>query len=119
MRKIKFRAWDKTNKKMLYDNIAIVDGDVGELGVGGDFWINKDLILQQYTGLKDKNCKEIYDGDIVINSNLGIKGYKNIGLNGNVVNIFDWANMRCLTEYVNEDEREVIGNIFENPELIK
>ena len=65
MREIKFRAWDTAQKKMLSnDDIYVFDGkpchkhEYDHIGVCGD-------ILMQYTGLKDKNGVEIYEGDVV------------------------------------------------------
>ena len=88
MREIKFRAWDKARKKMIYKFIIAPTSP----GWGG-------FIFMQYTGLRDKNGKEIYEGDVVKHS-CGAYG------------VITWINHTPT-------ESEIIGNIYENPELIK
>ena len=70
MREIKFRAWDKHLKKMfLPDTLARLHFNKGLpycfYTIKGQMIIHKALVLMQYTGLKDRNGKEIYERDIV------------------------------------------------------
>lgn len=124
MREIKFRAWHKEEKIMgevlgidiLHKEIFFSDEDV-DCYEHTDF---KDIELMQYTGLKDKNNKEIYEGDIVkLRTNHGIGVVKNYDEWGAFV--VEYIKPRPLavlgTNYYKEDI-EVIGNIYENPELL-
>jgi hypothetical protein len=79
---------------------------------GDDFPENDDdFILMQFTGLHDKNGKEIYEGDIVGSS----WGYPH-----SKVGIVDFENIiYAKHECVIPDDLEVIGNIYEHPELLK
>ena len=68
-RQIKFRVWFTDDKEMLYDDGYIhMSGTFIGVHMAGDIdaWVDWDnYILMQYTGLKDKNGKEIYEGDII------------------------------------------------------
>ena len=88
------------------------------VGYGGtNFLLNKDGLIQ-YTGLKDKNGNEIYDGDIVIDKD----GYKYKIEWSNDLAAFSFKGEHCNFGRFNKagietDETEIIGNIYENPEL--
>ena len=127
MRPIEFRAWLKDEKKMI--DVKAVDfdenGDVfsvnypeGKSYCGYD---RDNIELMQYTGLKDKNGTKIFEGDIiqVENSNFGFLDESNC--------LVKWENCGYrITDYECEDflsnfkngKCEVIGNIYENPELL-
>ena len=120
-REIKFRVWDKEDKKMKYDAQDTYDymrNNIME-DCFGDVLNNENYEVMQYTGLKDKNFKEIYEGDIMkvkppIWAKEGI--FKVIYDNGRFI-ITDnkvWQNIGTLVEY-----SEVIGNIYENLELLE
>ena len=96
MREIKFRAWDKTLNKMI-QNITWK----------GDSQSDRYSVMQ-YTGLKDKNGKEIYEGDI-----LSIDGIGRIPVKWNE------EELRWSPFIAKKTGFKIIGNIYENPGLIK
>jgi len=136
LREIKFRAWDERHKHLF---------QVQEMGYSeGKLWAvssrngykHWNCYLMQYVGLKDKNGKEIYEGDI-------LRVRINPKYCGNIT-MYNWhyINSELLYEVIWDDgmwklrapsrktdfpflfntwtlELEVIGNVFENPELIE
>ena len=120
----KFRAYDSGSLYRMYqpDEVMVGDGNIwiiDEDGVACEWIVNNDLNLMQSTGLKDKNGKEIFEGDVL--------GTKDGLLNGVVEYRSDlgmWTN--SLIRYNNFERlciialsKEVIGNIYENPELLE
>lgn len=107
MREIKFRAWLNMQEEMLYANIY----GAGELFAG------RDCEIMQYTGLKDKNGKEIYEGDILrrwINSR-GTTYPSNSKIHMILVS---WNKNSYNIKPILMDRLEIIGNIHENAELL-
>ena len=129
---IKFRIYCKSeNKMMLFNNPTLVDGDILQGGLLFKNYDHKiknvhevkpeDLILMQCTGLKDKNGKLIFEGDILLSlatkSHIGVvcwdkeKAYFKINGKGIAYN--------ALQTFCSKNAFEVIGNIYEHPELLE
>jgi len=143
MREIKFRVFNLASKKMtkpftLDEYATDQDGEFGDQNFILHFYESpydlphqvKSNPLMQFTGLKDKNGKEIYDGDI-----LSHPTYCNFDFSGKYTNDVKWGETGDSDGYshdkhfewiVGEDsladvyeQSEIIGNIYDNPELIK
>lgn len=147
MREIKFRGKSKNVNEWCYGTYIFTDDNTndpfrtrpfkeshkivfwcsGDWNMGG--WVDEEVIpetIGQYTGLRDKNGKEIYEGDI-------IRSYDSE--NNPIIHYIHWHNSNacyvatipkypCICSIVTKDwieeyDKEIIGNIHDNPDLIK
>jgi uncharacterized phage protein (TIGR01671 family) len=149
-REIKFRVWDKSLKTMIYFPNHYYEA----IYFDGKPWNDENQTPLQYTGLKDQNGKEIYEGDLIETHHkcIGIKGwnlneiieetrirevkfeeFEADGDNGNLVMgwcLNDDSLLQTIKTYSNQWGEsfswryenvywKLVGNILENPELVK
>lgn len=126
----RYRAWDGGSLCRMYspEKVMVCDSNIwvfDEDGVAGEWIVNNDLVLMQSTGLMEKNGKEIFEGDI-----LSIETDEE-----NVRVEVSWDSKHALfvfeSKKYNEKEAlgelfednsypfKIIGNIYENPELVE
>ena len=135
-REIKFRAWDKKEKKMYYvdELIWFNDGrDLTRVVCGCEvrnyryLQMPDDVELMQFTGLHDKNGKEIYEGDILKEGQYTLEPmivFWDRGLCSFELKTKDENTFEHLLDLLGENDLgyilwEVIGNIYENKNLLK
>lgn len=124
-----YRVWDSWRKRMsVVDRIYIDTKGVRLYDNFGEYWRDfSDVILMQSTGLKDKNGKEIFEGDIIKNGQdvMCMKKHNTLGFyieeKGKVEFIADCADLEEFEEDAKEvaNNIEIIGNVYENPELLE
>lgn len=128
----KFRAYDGGSLNRMYqpDEVMVGNGDIwiiDEDSVAGEWIVNNDIHLMQSTGLFDRNGKEIFEGDIITNGPdvMCMKRHNTLGFyveeKGKVEFIADSAVLEDFEEDAKEiaDRLEIIGNIYENTELLE
>lgn len=137
MRENKFRAYDKINKRFMYITLHPT-----HIGWSNPYWIAQGLLRgedenvegigfsgiegwNQYTGLKDKNGKEIYEGDVLRDtlcegiSNNNILVIFREDLSSFALSKNGWMHDHFFKEGVEANATEIIGNIYDNPEILK
>jgi len=120
------RGWDYKNNVMLYDEFGIdSDGDILKLEydddgdrIHRDYYNPDNIILMDYINQKDINDNKIYVGDVIFHKN-------NLGI---FIGVVEWINNEYTSGYAVKwiigncslpwHQFEIIGNVFENPELI-
>ncbi len=120
-REIKFRVWDNTIHSFVsQDTLKEIFGlDLFNISQN-----SKKYTIQQFTGVLDKNGKEIFEGDLIKNNSHNNEICE-IGYFTDIYASFGYRGIDCkgdfyhLHSYKSGKDFEVIGNIFENPELIK
>ncbi len=127
MRKLAFRAWDKENNRMETTFEVTSQGVIKFTPLGMTTKYLEHFILMQFTGMKDKNGKEIYESDLLMCEE-GIRykleweeqyggyrlyfwGGKDWDWDEQIDDMYDYQTKRISLE--------IIGNLYENPELLK
>jgi len=122
----KFRAWDSVKKKFvehffITDNSLICNMEKPTSGYNSPIPVEKsELILMQSTGLRDKNGKEIFEGDIVKMAKDVYSDptyYEVVRHRGGAYRLE--SNQHGCELWLRHTNCEVIGNIYENPELLE
>lgn len=121
----RYRAWDKIHKTMYeVDDIMSIDFGKSEISVNTLFFeqTNRydfdDIVLMQSTGLRDKNGKEIFEGDIIDSTDgflTGVIEFR-VSLGMFVSDLVEYNNFERLCNIASS--RKIIGNIWENGELL-
>ena len=143
-REYKFRAWDNKNKKLVsFENIELPYSENVNLDGQIEGILDRGIILMQFTGRKDINNIEIYEGDIIIMKDYPFYGNAEVITDSNqqcdelnYVGVVEWdvyigyfLNLKPVSDRVrggaigstlqDYDGMKVIGNIYENPDMLE
>lgn len=121
MREFKFRAWDLRKKEFVNNEYLLTDSVNGTMKIAGVTYkqdpddMDDEVDVSQFTGLQDDIDTDIYEGDLVQTMSLGILA-------------IEWNDDTCKFQFsdgsdINDGEnygtsKLVVGNIYENPELV-
>ncbi len=120
MRTIKFRAWDEKEKEMWtwdeHNRLSHTDNEMETTVPLDEFIGSSGVILMQFTGLKDSKGVEIYEGDVVSFRLSGEDRIEEVVWEEDCFHASQYKHEEWRTEW---NKMEVIGNVHENPELLK
>ena len=127
MREIRFRCWDKKDEVMFYsrkDNFTFIEADRSDKKYGVvmkgvlSAAIDNKMPIMQFTGLKDRNGREIYEGDIYrVDAEDALCGtYPVVVDETHGMRFMLGKSIVCKADAI---YGEVIGNVYENPEMVK
>ena len=124
MREIKFRAWDKENQKMMKVSSLHLENKEISVKENGTFHLFRMQDLMQYTGLKDKNGKEIYEGDIVLikldETSTWYKTVVKFKKGAFIASLIDREDyIYIFNRGFDSNDFEIIGNIYKNKNLLE
>lgn len=121
---LRFRAWNKATKEMYeVDDIMSIDFGKSEIGVKTLFFERTnyykfdDIVLMQSTGMRDKNDREIFEGDIIDSTDgflTGVIEFR-VSLGMFVSDLVEYNNFERLCNVASS--RKIIGNTWEHPKL--
>lgn len=127
----KFRAYDSGSLSRMYqpDEVMVGNGDIwiiDEDSAAGEWIVNNDIHLMQSTGLFDRNGQEIFEGDIITNGMdiVDVRNHETLGfytlVNGREVFFGHGTSIEEFEEDIEgfSEIAEIIGNIYENKELL-
>ena len=127
----KFRAYDSGSLSHMYqpDEVMVCDGKIwiqDEDSEGNEWIVNNDLNLMQSTGLKDKNGKEIFEGDIIdievddTETPINARVFQNSKIGILMFHVFEDNEDVPMVELLEDNSVafEIIGNIYDNKELL-
>lgn len=122
----RYRAWDTTNKEMFKDTFSITESgqvvvvEQEDVMCPPDYVFVDNLVIMQSTGLKDKNGKEIFEGDIVKMSKDVYSEptyYEVVRHRGGAYRLE--SKQHGCELWLRHTDCEVVGNVYENPELLE
>lgn len=121
---LKYRTWDKEFKEMVYVNALVFDEQVIKATYQNGSIVKEDVKnyeLMQSTGLRDKNGKEVFIGDIIkCTRGCPHEVYLEKAYGGKYIGGMPAVYLKGLLEgYAWTEAEEVLGNIYENPELLE